>query len=271
MAQVKSSVIEPKLLKYEQDQILDSEGRANCAAKVEELVKKVVRDLVLAKAGGLGDLMAERFHHLLVHTEDGVQRTGMKEADLEARCPEAYTGATQVIEALAVWRFEAEHEEVSVKVPAFNKRTEVTDSDPVSIENAFDLGSEQLLSLKKINTEYTLFRGQIDGKLLTAKMNLEKGVNLPPWVYLLFVVLGFNEVVWLISNPMIILTLLFLLFFFAKKLVKDWWLDTMENGPAPLQIGLAAMWPHVLKILDACPDLSNPPQQEKDKEAKKND
>eukprot|EP01061_Rhynchopus_euleeides_P007336 TRINITY_DN16341_c0_g1_i1.p1 TRINITY_DN16341_c0_g1~~TRINITY_DN16341_c0_g1_i1.p1 ORF type:complete len:745 (+),score=365.76 TRINITY_DN16341_c0_g1_i1:37-2235(+) len=267
VANVKEQTTLPKLDEYVASAVLDEDGRRTCEAKVEEMTRSVVLDFVKGKAAGMGDLMADRFLYVLTHSDSGNVRT-QKESELDDRCPEAYNRALQVLEALSVWRLDGLHSNLTYRYPQYTELNNSGDGDAVSIANADLLAEDLLVTQTKLNNAYTRFCAQMKGKVLEARLSLEREVNLPPWVYLVFVVLGFNEAIWLLSNPLFIITLLFLLFFFAKTLVRKWYVDAMENGPIPLRAALVAGWPYIQQLLDAAPESGDAP---KSHDAKKND
>ena len=252
-----------KLAAYVTEKVLNDQGRRVCEARVEELTRTVLRDFIVSKAAALSDLMGDRFLYVLTHSENGNVRS-QKESELDSRCPEAYAKAMLVLEALSVWRYDAAHDNVSFKYAKYAELN--SDGDALSIANADVLAQDLLVSQQKLSTAYTRFCAQMKGKVLEARLSLDKELNLPPWVYLVFAVLGFNEAIWLLSNPLFIVTLLFLLYFFAKSLVRTWYVDMMENGPLPVRAALLSVWPYLEPILkETVPNTEDAPKSAADK------
>eukprot|EP01059_Diplonema_ambulator_P031444 TRINITY_DN5769_c0_g1_i1.p1 TRINITY_DN5769_c0_g1~~TRINITY_DN5769_c0_g1_i1.p1 ORF type:complete len:679 (+),score=273.48 TRINITY_DN5769_c0_g1_i1:109-2145(+) len=257
---VHESVVMPELGKYEKENVIDGQGVRLCGVKMREALVNTLRDTMASKAAAMHELMGSRFLYALLHNNDGLP-LNVKEEDLEKRCPDAYVEAMKVMDALLVWRFEEGMEGVTVRYPEFSKRDEGT----AVVEGVVPSEDMYLFPKEKVRDTFVRFCGEVKGKIMEARLGLKNQLQLPAWVYLTFLLLGFDEAMWVISNPVIIITIAAVLYLFARQKVREVWIENMESGPTPVRVALTSAWPYVRDFLVEEADEAKPAV------AKKND
>eukprot|EP01063_Lacrimia_lanifica_P022691 TRINITY_DN30218_c0_g1_i1.p1 TRINITY_DN30218_c0_g1~~TRINITY_DN30218_c0_g1_i1.p1 ORF type:complete len:891 (+),score=432.89 TRINITY_DN30218_c0_g1_i1:61-2733(+) len=269
--ELKDRMIVQELAKLQAEGTLDSEGKQHCSIELQKQLMAKLRESLEAKASGKGinTLMADRFSYCLKHKEDG--KKVAKIAEVKNREQAAFTAALDVLKGFLLFQLEETDLDVLVH-PDFARRQELAPGARglTAVRDQEKWAEYFMIAPERVETIYNVFLSNMELRVLEAEKELGSDVNIPPWVYFLGILLGFDEALWLISNPLLIILFLFILAVFAKVMVTEWFEDTMENGEYPLRPAACVAWPYVKKVLAVVPDGSSTPPQ-KDADAKKRD
>ena len=206
----------------------------------------------LSKTVCIRELMSQRFLFCLLHNADGVE-LGVKEDALEKRCPEAWKQACSVLVELMHWKLEGDST-VTVKIPEFGSR----ESAELELTGTFPSEEMILIPKDKIQSIYDELKHDIKSIILEAKLRVKDKLNLPLWVYLVFIALGLDEVYFMASNPALLIVGFAFVYLFARQRVCDVYLEHMENGPLPVATILRSAWPVARMVLEKGPETEQP-------------
>jgi hypothetical protein len=97
--------------------------------------------------------------------------------------------------------------------------------------------------------------------------------SLPGWVYIAFLVLGWNEFWYVLSSPVLLIFLLFVVQMFFREVVKEKWAELEERGPPqlvlPLKTAMAFARPYLPKSWFHQPEQAAAADTKKDRESPK--
>ena len=163
--------------------------------RVDELHKTIsesVLNTIKKYIQTLDDHLMKKFRNLFQFCEKGLPRKWEKGIDIEAIYISSLESVNEIPKLFAINKLNPENEKYSV------------DDEDVP-------GEIILLSKREINQLKTKFKSVSDVMFSNARTEQERNAvttQIPAFMIVLLLVLGFNEIVWVISNP---ITLLFLL------------------------------------------------------------
>eukprot|EP00755_Sulcionema_specki_P010083 Sspe_Gene.6679::Locus_2249_Transcript_1_1_Confidence_1.000_Length_2127::g.6679::m.6679 len=265
-----NSTIDEKAAAFDQymkDGVLDTDGLRLCKVQLSEILASALRDLLSSFASTVGDLMCKRFAYALVHTPEGLA-VSVKEEQLHQQCPVAWKEGLLVLDCLLVWRMGEAEEDVHLSFPKFDERDDpgkvpVIDG-PMPSDCSFLVPKERLQQL------YIQYNKDSLHEFNEARLGmLRNKVHLPAWVYIVIAVLGFDEALWVVSNPIIVIFCSVILYLFARQWIFELYMENMHEGPPAVQAALRLAHPYVVPYLD--PQSGGAKTAEKSAAAKKND
>ncbi|KAJ9450238.1 Protein SEY1, partial [Diplonema papillatum] len=252
----------PGLANLVKEGVLDAEEKDICCAKLKEGLETMLRYSMDEKAATVGDLMADRFLFRLLHDAQGIEESVKADELASVRGPDAFVDACKVLEALSVWRLKPDTPARHIEFPTYGGRNE---SEQVLPQACAAVDDDVLIPSDKLRENYTVFVGKIDQKLLEAKLSLKDRLVLPSWVYIIIFVLGIDEMMWAVSNPVVIIAIVAGIYLFAKNLVRQIYYDTLRNGNPMVKGLLVPLNPFIDQY------FTEPTGEQKSATAKKND
>ncbi|KAL6502196.1 hypothetical protein OROHE_024789 [Orobanche hederae] len=260
---VAASALSSAIAGYEVDQKM----LENMVHKLKEYAEKLVCRKSRQEAGNIRIRMKDRFATVFNHDKDSIPRVWTGNEDIRAITKEARCESVKLLSAMAAVRLDERIDNIeTVLLSALVDRTEPGPSrirdttrvfgDPLASSTWEEVPPENTLITPlqckalwkefKMETEYTVIQA------ITAQETYQRGNSWlpPPWVILAMIVLGFNELMLLLRNPLY-LVVIFVMFLLGKAIWAQ--IDVtrlFQNGIIAGLIALSTRFlPSVMNIL----------------------
>jgi len=186
---------------------------ADCAAKLRALVE----DKCAEAAVGAGARLKERFGRVFGFDEKGLPRLWRPTDDIDAAASAAKAAAAETLALLSILRLEetegGAEEAACVSIRAQAGAAAVTEDSPL-LSAAWPglTASQQLLSPPAVRNAWRSFDTDCGFAVLQARTAQEaarraQAAGAPLWAILMIVILGWNELMWLLRSPLTLITL----------------------------------------------------------------
>ncbi|XP_033130921.1 protein ROOT HAIR DEFECTIVE 3 homolog 1 isoform X3 [Brassica rapa] len=240
---------------------IEEEIRDKMVKSLQEYSRGVIESKAKEEAGRVLMRMKERFGTIFSHDSDSMPRVWTGKEDIRAITKAARSASLKLLSVMVVIRLgdETDNIEKTLSValldPTTSKKS-ITASDPLASSTWDEIPSSRTLITPvqcksiwrqfKTETEYTVTQA------ISAQEANKRGSNWlpPPWAILALILLGFNEFMTLLRNPLY-LGLLFVGFLLLKALWTQ--LDIpgeFRNGVVPGLISISAKFvPTVMNLL----------------------
>ncbi|KAL1217627.1 ROOT HAIR DEFECTIVE 3-like protein 1 [Cardamine amara subsp. amara] len=258
---------------------IEEETRDQMVKSLQEYSRGVIESKAKEEAGRVLMRMKERFATIFSHDSDSMPRVWTGNEDLRAITKSARSASLKLLSVMAVIRLgdESDNIEKILTVALLDatkneaSKKSITASDPLASSSWDDVPSSRALITPvqcksiwrqfKTETEYTVTQA------ISAQEANKRGNNWlpPPWAILALIVLGFNEFMTLLRNPLY-LGVIFVAFLLLKALWTQ--LDIpgeFRNGALPGIISICAKFvPTVMNLLKnlaaegEAPPVANP-------------
>ena len=206
----------------------DVESRVN---ELHKSISESVMNTIKKYIQGLDEHMLKKFRNVFQFCEKGLPRKWEKGVDVE----QIYISSLEKVNDLP-------------KLFAIEKLN--PENDKYTIEDEEVPGEIVLLSKREINQLKTKFKSVSDVLFSNARTEQERNTvttQIPAFMIVLLLVLGFNEIVWVISNP---ITLLFLLIAILMG-IAIWYLNLGPVIFPVLQLALRNLISNVHNLMSA--------------------
>ncbi|XP_023643020.1 protein ROOT HAIR DEFECTIVE 3 homolog 1 isoform X1 [Capsella rubella] len=243
---------------------MEDETRDIMVTSLQDYSKGVIESKAKEEAGRVLMRMKERFATIFSHDSDSMPRVWTGNEDLRAITKSARSASLKLLSVMAVIRLGDEPDNVAKTLTVAlldstnndTSKKSITTSDPLASSTWDEVPSSRTLITPvqcksiwrqfKTETEYTVTQA------ISAQEANKRGNNWlpPPWAILALIVLGFNEFMTLLRNPLY-LGVIFVAFLLAKALWTQ--LDIpgeFRNGALPGLISISAKFvPTVMNLV----------------------
>jgi hypothetical protein len=203
-----------------------------------------------ARAAGLLLLACVTVNRLTIESGDDVDGTDDEQDDEVSR-------QRRVLKAVERWQREACHLEFAadeshlalIGAPIYPQMPVVADRlspDETDMLTAAKAATADLVLLTQVSVDqaYMLYRQNCEFKYqMQVKVIEASQQNVPAWMWGLLLLFGFNDILWLLSNPLLLLLVVFTAYFFFSNWVVAQWHRFEEAGPqavvVPVKTALA--------------------------------
>ncbi|XP_028756282.1 protein ROOT HAIR DEFECTIVE 3 homolog 1-like [Neltuma alba] len=260
---------------------MDEETRRNITTSLEDYARGLVEAKAREESGRVVIRMKDRFTTLFSHDSDSMPRIWTGKEDIRAITKTARSASLKLLSVMAAIRLDstADNVEKTLTValldsPSSMKDRSITSVDPLASSTWTEIPSSKTLITPvqcknvwrqfKTETEYSVTQA------ISAQEANNRSNNWlpPPWAIVALLILGFNEFVTLLRNPLY-LGVIFIGFLLGKAL----WVqldisNEFRHGMLPGMISLSAKFlPTLLSIIRKLaeqaqnPPTSNDPQR----------
>jgi hypothetical protein len=243
---------------------MEEETRDRMVKSLQDYARGVIETKAKEEAVRVLMRMKERFGTIFSHDSDSMPRVWTGKEDLRAITKSARSASLKLLSVMAVIRLGDEPDNIEKTLtvalldPTKNdtSKKSITTSDPLASSTWDEVPSSRTLITPvqcksiwrqfKTETEYTVTQA------ISAQEANRRGNNWlpPPWAILALIVLGFNEFMTLLRNPLY-LGVMFVAFLLAKALWTQ--LDIpgeFRNGALPGLISISAKFvPTVMNLI----------------------
>ncbi|XP_054784645.1 protein ROOT HAIR DEFECTIVE 3 homolog 1-like isoform X2 [Prosopis cineraria] len=264
---------------------MDEETRRNMATSLEDYARDVVEAKAREESGRVLIRMKDRFTTLFSHDSDSMPRIWMGKEDIRGITKTARTASLKLLSVMAAIRMDATADTIEKTLtvalldsPSSKKDRSIAAVDPLASSTWAEIPSSKTLITPvqcknlwrqfKTETEYSVTQA------ISAQEANNRSNNWlpPPWAIVALLILGFNEFMTLLRNPLY-LGVIFIGFLLAKAL----WVqldisNEFRHGMLPGMISLSAKFlPTLLSIVRNLaeqaqnPPTNNDPQREQSK------
>ncbi|XP_043721814.1 protein ROOT HAIR DEFECTIVE 3-like [Telopea speciosissima] len=254
---------------------IDEETVDKMLASIEDHARSLVEAKAREEAGRVLMRMKERFSTLFSHDSDSMPRVWTGKEDIRAITKTARSASLKLLSAVAVIRLDEDVDNIEktlslALVDTSNngvKDRSITSFDPLASSTWEKVPSSKTLITPvqckslwrqfKVETEYSVTQA------MAAQEASKRGNNFlpPPWAIVALVVLGFNEFMTLLRNPLYIG-----LIFVAYLVVKALWVQLdisgeFRNGALPGLLSLSTKFlPTVMNLLKKLAEQGQNPE-----------
>ncbi|CAN7129284.1 unnamed protein product [Brassica rapa subsp. narinosa] len=247
---------------------IEEETRDKMVKSLQEYSRGVIESKAKEEAGRVLMRMKDRFATIFSNDADSMPRVWTGNEDLRAITKAARSASLKLLSVMAVMRLgdETDNIEKTLSVALLDSTTSkksITASDPLASSTWDDIPSSRTLITPvhcksiwrqfKTETEYTVTQAiSAQAWLLYSQEANKRGSNWlpPPWAIFALIILGFNEFMTLLRNPLY-LGVLFVGFLLLKALWTQ--LDIpgeFRNGALPGIISISAKFvPTVMNLV----------------------
>ncbi|XP_057549786.1 protein ROOT HAIR DEFECTIVE 3-like [Amaranthus tricolor] len=209
---------------------LDDETRAKMLARIENHANGIVEGKAKEEAGKILIRMKDRFTILFSHDTDSMPRVWSGKEDIKSITKAARSASLKLLSVLAAIRLEDESDDIDktlslalVEKTGITSERSVTVSDPLATSTWEKVPSSKTLITPvqckslwrqfQMETEYTV------SQAIAAQEASRRSNNWlpPPWAIAAMLILGFNELMTLLRNPLWF-AVLFVVFLVSKAL-----------------------------------------------------
>ncbi|KAL3720855.1 hypothetical protein ACJRO7_005632 [Eucalyptus globulus] len=242
---------------------LDEQSKEKMLLAIRDTARGMVEAKAREKAGGVLALMKDRFTTLFCHDADSMPRVWTGKEDIRAINKLARSASLKLLSVMAAVRLDNEKDNIdkSLSVALLDTKPTTTDRSVTTVDPLASSTWEEIPSSKtlitpvqckslwrqfKAETEYTVTQA------ISAQEANRRNNNWmpPPWAIVALVVLGFNEFMTLLRNPLYLGVI-----FVGFLLVKALWVQLdisgeFRNGALPGLISLSSKFvPTIMNLL----------------------
>ncbi|GAB2293387.1 Cell wall protein rhd3 [Dionaea muscipula] len=209
---------------------MDEKTRDIMLAKLEDYARGVVESKAKEEAGRVLFRMKDRFTTMFSHDSDSMPRVWSGQDDIKAITKVARSASLKLLSVMAAIRLDDEADDIEstlslalVDGTSSSTNNSLTISDPLASSTWEKVpSSKTLLSPLQCKSLWRQFKAETEytiGQAIAAQEAGKRGNNWlpPPWAIVAILVLGFNELMTLLRNPLYF-ALLFVIFLVSKAL-----------------------------------------------------
>nr|GMD30502.1 protein ROOT HAIR DEFECTIVE 3-like isoform X2 [Ipomoea batatas] len=243
---------------------MDEETKDNMLSKLKDYARGVVETKAKEEAGRVLIRMKDRFSTLFSHDSDSMPRLWTGKEDIRAITKTARSSSLKLLSVMAAIRLEEETDNIgntlalalieSKSGGAANKS--ITSSDPLASSSWDEVPASKTLitpvQCKSLWRQFTTETEYTVTQAIAAQEASKRNNNWlpPPWAIAAMVILGFNEFMTLLRNPLYLGVI-----FVAYLLLKALWVQLdisgeFRNGALPGLLSLSTKFlPTVMNLL----------------------
>lgn len=243
---------------------MDEESRDNMVLRLKDYARGVVEAKAKEEAGRVLSRMKDRFSTLFSHDQDSMPRIWTGKEDIRAITKTARSASLKLLSVMAAVRLEDEGDSIDKILivalvdgkPGASSSKSITSVDPLASSTWDEVPpSKTLITPVQCKSLWRQFKTETEyvvSQAIAAQEASKRNNNWlpPPWAIVAMVVLGFNEFMTLLRNP------LYLGFIFvAYLLFKALWVQMdisgeFRNGVLPGLLSLSTKFlPTVMNLL----------------------
>ncbi|XP_011007686.1 PREDICTED: LOW QUALITY PROTEIN: protein ROOT HAIR DEFECTIVE 3-like [Populus euphratica] len=244
---------------------MDKQSKVKILTSLENYAKGVVEAKAREEAGSVLILMKERFSILFSHDSDSMPRVWTGKEDIRAITKTACSASLKLLSVMAAIRLDDDVDNIETtlssalmdtKNNAAVKDRSITTSDPLASSSWEEIPSSRtLITPVQCKSLWRQFKSETEHAVtqaISAQEAHKRSNNWlpPPWAIIALVVLGFNEFMTLLRNPLYV-GVIFALFLLIKAL----WVQLdisgeFRNGALPGLLSLSTKFlPTIMNLI----------------------
>ncbi|CAM0949041.1 unnamed protein product [Alopecurus aequalis] len=248
-----TDAILPEFLKTLYGFEMELEISEGMVSKLMDYARSIVENKAKEEASKVLMHMKERFTTVFSHDKDSMPRVWTGKEDVRAIAKDARSSALKLLSVLAVIRWDDKPDRIENIVistlldsPVESKSSNASSGDPLASTTWEEVHPKHtLITPAQCKSLWKQFKSETEFTITQAVSSQQahrraNGGMPPPWAMVAIAILGFNEIMALLRNP-IYLFLLFVGYLFAKALAAQ--LDIgreFQNGMVPGIISVSA-------------------------------
>ncbi|KAI3975161.1 hypothetical protein MKX01_004130 [Papaver californicum] len=225
---------------------LDQETYDKMVQNLRDFANTVVEKKAREEAGKVLIHMKDRFSTLFSHDKDSMPRVWTGKENIRKITMDALTSALRLLSVMAAIRFDEKPDRIENLLFSSLMDGKVTPVDPLATSSWDEISSEETLltpvQCKSLWRQFKTETEYIVAQAISAQEAHRRSSNNwipPPWAILAMIILGFNEIMLLLKNPLYIL-LSFVVYLVAKALWLQLDIGEFCNSPVSALISVAS-------------------------------